>query len=286
MKFRTKSAARVANRMNAKRVALGVAFVIALAGFPALTDAAADADPDPGQTVTGCLRSAKLVAVKLGTSPNRPCTAAEELVRLANGDITSVRAVADGGIKLNGAGLTGSVVDTSGQVQVELVPGFKLPQTCVDGQVPEKSGPTWTCRTPATPANNRIVYGQAGGNKWVPNGKPVPNEWAYVSNTLEVPAGTWSISAKISLHTANANQDEIIVDCKLDLTGHADVDMGSTYSGGSTLARSQIVLTTAVTRNEPFAVGVACTDAGQTATEWYALHIVAVESQSITTVIL
>ena len=274
--MRSRPASLAATRTKTKkRLALGGALVIALAAFPALAGAAAD--PDPGQTVTGCLNSARIVAVKVGTSPNRPCTSTEKLVRLANGDITSVRAVAGGGIKLNGPGFTGSVLDPSGQVQLGLFPGFKLPQTCVDGQVPEKSGPTWTC---LTPANNRILYGRASGDK------PVPNQMTYVAKSLVVPAGTWSISAKINFHAANSGEDRVDAGCRLDLTGNAGVDGARTYSDGSIFASSQIVLTTAVTRSEPFNVTVACSDTGLSETNWDTLHVIAVEGQSITNVIL
>src|SRR5262249_26144956 len=150
-------------------------------------------DPDPGTVYTGCLgtsgsASGKLAALAPGTHAQRACTDSEQQVSLGNGDITSVRTTTDSGIVLNGTGLLGSILDSSGQVEVSLNKNYRLPQNCTAEQLVKRTANGWTCVNPP-----KVKHAYAGQNR--SSGK-VGNDWAVIGGPLTVPPGAWTITAK------------------------------------------------------------------------------------------
>ncbi len=92
---------------------------------------------------TGCLNVAggTLVNVVVGTSPKDPCTGQQLQIHFGGGDITEVATPAGGG--LDGG-------SSNGAATLALAPGYRLPQSCAAGAVPEWDGTGgWGCGTAA-----------------------------------------------------------------------------------------------------------------------------------------
>jgi hypothetical protein len=101
-------------------------------------------------TGTGCLKLATgtISKIKVGLLPLVPCGPGEVLARLSSGDITAVATPAAGGLQ----GGT-----SSGDANLSLQPGFRLPQACATGQVPLWNGSAWECSTPSTGGGSALA---------------------------------------------------------------------------------------------------------------------------------
>jgi len=230
------------------------------AGF-ALAEAATEAATP---SYTGCLATdgsskGKLFAIATGSTPTRSCLATEKQVRLSSGDITSIA----GGQAVKVTSTEFGVPDTNGSVSLDLAPQYKLPQTCTEGQLLKKTGPTWGCQTlaPVRPT----IYG------WANASHEIGNDWAVIGDGLDIPAGSWVIEAKAQVR-GSFDTDSAYGNCRLDVTGVQGVDWSEVYANG--MAVAPITMAVAVTRNAAFRVAVVCRDSGTDST-WSNLRIIA-----------
>jgi len=230
------------------------------AGY-ALAEAASEAATP---TYTGCLATdgsnkGKLFAVATGSTPTRACTASEKQVRLSSGDITSIA----GGQAVKVTSTELGVPDTNGSVSLDLAPQYKLPQTCTDGQLPKKTGPTWGCQTLAPVA--RTIYG------WANASHEIGDDWAVIGDGLDIPAGSWVIEAKAQIR-GSFDTDSAYGNCRLDVTGVQGADWSEVYVDD--MAVAPVTMAVAITRNAPFRVAVVCRDSATDST-WSNLRIIA-----------
>jgi hypothetical protein len=86
---------------------------------------------------TGCLKSGgNLANVAVGTVPKSPCSPSETQIHFSGGDITEVATPSGGGLQGGAA---------NGAASLGLAQGFKLPQTCSNGDVTKWNGSSWVC---------------------------------------------------------------------------------------------------------------------------------------------
>src|SRR5690606_9387366 len=106
----------------------------ALLAIVGVTTAGAGHETDV-TSYTGCLKNGKLESVQSGSSPAARCVKPAVEVHFSAGDITAV---------LTGLGLEGG--SANGNATIGIAPGYRLPQGCATGQVPELAGQgTWAC---------------------------------------------------------------------------------------------------------------------------------------------
>lgn len=123
--------------MRLKRLALALGLAAVFTAGGALY-AQANHGGAEGTMLTGCLNpGGQLKNLAIGDAPSGGgCGRNETLVHLGNGDITSVRTDAAGGLQ----GGT-----ESGEADLSLQPSFRLPQDCSDDQVPKDASSAWRC---------------------------------------------------------------------------------------------------------------------------------------------
>ena len=109
-------------------VSAGATAMYALAGHEA----------GPVASYTGCLKpNGDLVKLAAGDAPRDTCAAAQVAIHLSGGDITDVATAPDGGLQGGTA---------SGAASLGLASGFRLPQSCANGQVAKASAAgAWAC---------------------------------------------------------------------------------------------------------------------------------------------
>ena len=244
------------------RLLLAGSAILAVA-FP-LTASAATDDVEPTQT--GCLDrhgpgAGDLYNVATGSSPRRACRDGDGIVHLAAGDITSVAA----GLGLRAVSDPSGIVDSEGSTQLDLAPTYRLPQDCLAERMVVQAAGGWACRTipPASPT--QILTGTSGRGEGSNN---VSDDMSYLSDPLQVPAGTWNLNAVVGIYSSTG------VACRLDADGVVGADQATTDDG------ARFTLTTAVTSPDPFTVSLACADYGEGA-HWSHLTLTAVQGTSL-----
>ncbi len=245
------------------------AVVVALLLSGQLAAGAADHEP----SYTGCLRTGgtnpgTLVATKVGSVPLRPCNQAEQQVRLSGGDITQVSAGT--GLRVTSA----LVTDSSGAVSLDLAPKYRLPQDCAVGQVVQRTASGWGCLS--VPAPKKVYLGASSNPSG--GGSIIGDDWSVLGKALEVPAGSYSIIAKVMLGAEKILTGETIADCRLDVTGAQYRDWVAVYNDD---IHAPVSLETAWTSDKPFHIAVVCADSGFGAA-WSNLKILAIPSDAVT----
>jgi hypothetical protein len=212
---------------------------------------------------TGCLNGGgRFVAVAAGSTPQRECTSTEKQVHLSGGDITSVHAGV--GLRVyDNPDLFGSQVDNRGAAKVELGPTYRLPQGCATKQTPQWNGTAWACTTPV-PQDSAVYVGNAAG-KGV-----IGNSWATVKS-MTLPAGSYSLMAKVHLDDDKIDPNNHYYNCRLDVTGHQRLDWAEGWSWDGI----DVVLMSAITRTQPFNFSVVCMDQDIGDLRWYSVRMVA-----------
>ena len=243
-------------------------------GIP-LAEAATET-PEP--VYTGCLKisgnnQGNLVAVAEAASPVRACTASERQVKLSGGDITSVSAGT--GMQLSdNFGLS----DTTGDARVSIAAPYRLPQSCTDGQVVTRAGNAFICTTPAPPsAPTQVFWGHSN------SGGDISDGWAQLKAPMQLPAGSWSIVAKVEVKKALENDtSDLYAECRVDVTGAQGLDHTLVQLPSldfSDMGQASIVLTAGMTKTVPSGVNVVCQDGGRDM-KWEHLSITATQTTS------
>lgn len=115
---------------------------IAAIGIAAVSGTALAGHQTTGvKSYTGCLPpgDGPIIKIKEGNSPRSACTGGAFEVHFSGGDITKISV--SGGLELGPSG------GDNGHVEINLKPGFSLPQGCADGRVAEWDSGTsrWIC---------------------------------------------------------------------------------------------------------------------------------------------
>jgi hypothetical protein len=220
-------------------------------------------------TYTGCLaidgsNKGKLFAVATGFTPTRDCASTEKQVRLSSGDITSVA----GGqaVKITSTEL--GLPDTNGSVSLDLAPSYKLPQSCLEGQLLRKAaGVAWACQAPDKPLGGAQL-GYVGTAR-----RQIGDDWSVLGDGLDLPAGSYAITAKAMIDR-DSGGDLYRAFCRLDATGSPGLDHSDVFIDEYDNGSLPVVLVAAVTKTSPFRVSVVCKDYGDGIT-WHDLRLLA-----------
>jgi hypothetical protein len=258
---------------------IGAASIFALLAVVVPAGVAVAHHEDNPAAYTGCLNdNGRFVALKTGSSPRRPCTAEEERIHLSSGDITSIQAGTGLRVPSDPSGF--ALTDGSGSARLDLAPRYRLPQSCTANQLPAWTGSSWTCAAPA-PVTKTYV-GTADGPDIL------GNDWSTVGGMLTLPAGKYSLTAKVTAQQWEAEANVVVASCRLDVTGHAGIDYATVYIGeGHDYAPTGVLtMMSAINRGQEFNVAVACRDSDVGNSRWYNLRIVATSVDEVTHVTL
>lgn len=261
---------------NSRRLHRRIGIAALAIGLIAVPIAAGADGTDTEPTYTGCLDGAgedagRVYAVAPGSSPLRGCDRSDSQIALSGGDLTSVTA----GTGLRAAGTPFGLVDTEGDVRLDLTPAFQLPQSCADGALAVRSAPGWECGAfPQEAAHDRIYSGTSHKNtnpSWV----NISDGWANITDAFTVPAGDWHITASAFI---SHDEDKFPPACRLNFAGDhaARLDASSLSNTFNTLFLQGVV-----SSDVPFTVVVACMDRGR-GSKWMRLQIVASEGRGVT----
>jgi hypothetical protein len=148
-----------------------LAGVCLLAGFSQAPAAGAAV-----QSYTGCLSPIlnAIYDVAPGDAPAHACVRPAAAIRLSSGDVTSLVA---------GTGLTGG--GDNGDLSVSISPGYRLPQSCTNGQTPAWNGTAWGCASGASQADFNAFVALLGSAGTI-NSNSNPVHWTKLKG---VPAG-------------------------------------------------------------------------------------------------
>ena len=233
-----------------RKLAALVAATALVAGGTTVAIAGAAVELDPATNVTGCLTTSgtgvgKIGGAAVGNAPQRSCTGTESKVTLSSGDITSVRGAINGGLTISGSTLLSGNVDKSGEAEIGIAEGYKLPQYCDPGQIPMRvaSNSSWSCAN--TLPLKRIIQGRA----WGPG--RIATDWSRIGGSLLAPAGKWLIQAHVHFggHVSGSSG---YVDCRLGVGGSPATDQANRGSS------NELSLTTTVNAANTFRVSVSC----------------------------
>ncbi|WP_332644857.1 hypothetical protein [Aeromicrobium sp.] len=250
-------------KVNKKtRIAAGIGFTTMLVVGGMQVAQAASGPEVP--TYTGCLGisgtgNGKLLAIKAGASPTRSCTSTEKQIRVSSGDITSVA----GGEAVKVTSTSLGLPDSNGDVALDLAPSYKLPQNCLNGQLPKRTGATWGCQAPLGQA-----YVGYTGDAY----RQVGDAPSVAGDGMDLPAGSYTLVAKVSMH-AGIDAKLLYARCRLDATGSPGLDVSS-ITVDDTQIEGMLSLAGAITKSAPFRVSVVCNDNG-VGSEFLRLRIVA-----------
>jgi collagen triple helix repeat protein len=121
-----------------------------------------------------------------------------------------------------------------------------------------------------------------------PGPEIVGNDWSTVGGPLVLPAGSYSLAAKLRVEQGDISEDLVFASCRLDVTGQQNLDrmVVAVGQGGDFTPNTEITLMSAATKNESFHVAVICRDSNIGDARWYDVKIVATEVTQTTHVSL
>ncbi|MET0712049.1 MAG: hypothetical protein ABWZ30_06050, partial [Jiangellaceae bacterium] len=165
-----------------------------------------------------------------------------------------------------------------------MAPSYRLPQDCVTQDIPTFHRPdhSWHCLPRPLPyVLPKAIEGHAEGPALI------ADDYANIATPLTIPAGSWSISARVGIYE-DTDASKTIVLCRLDVTGQSFLDETALINDAavaSGIAHGEITLQGLTTQPNEFRAVVACNDRGM-GNDWTDLSIVATPTGGTTSVAL
>jgi hypothetical protein len=196
-----------------RRLALAVAASAVTTMALAATGALAVWPDSDVESLAACLNTAgaasgTLTSIAVGDEPAKPCGNNQMLIHLSGGDITKVDTPST-------SALQGGT--DNGAASLDLKSSYKLPQTCLSGQVAKAGGPNsaWTCAADndsggditGVSAGTGLSGGGTSGNVTlgVAPGFQLPQSCASGSVTKATGSGTWACGSDNDTTYTGAN---------------------------------------------------------------------------------